>query len=189
MSALAGAANQSAMRHGRNFLAILVSAWVGLLLAGAAYALEPAGLLADSAFSAANKFETASSVDDGANVATAPSEPLARNDRQTAQLFAMETRPVAVGELPEKWHHVEAAMARVSAVVAQCHANGPCPVVAQRLIEISAEGAGQSGRARVGLINRAVDLAISPASDETHWGVADYWSDPFETLLSNRGDC
>jgi predicted transglutaminase-like cysteine proteinase len=21
------------------------------------------------------------------------------------------------------------------------------------------------------------------------WGVADYWSDPFETLLYNRGDC
>jgi predicted transglutaminase-like cysteine proteinase len=21
------------------------------------------------------------------------------------------------------------------------------------------------------------------------WGVADHWSDPFETLLSNRGDC
>jgi predicted transglutaminase-like cysteine proteinase len=25
--------------------------------------------------------------------------------------------------------------------------------------------------------------------DEMQWGVADHWSDPFETLLSNRGDC
>jgi Bacterial transglutaminase-like cysteine proteinase BTLCP len=33
------------------------------------------------------------------------------------------------------------------------------------------------------------DLAISPFSDEMQWGVADHWSDPFETLLSNRGDC
>jgi predicted transglutaminase-like cysteine proteinase len=47
----------------------------------------------------------------------------------------------------------------------------------------------RSGRARVGLINRAADLAISPVSDERQWGVADHWSDPFETLLSNRGDC
>ena len=47
----------------------------------------------------------------------------------------------------------------------------------------------RSGRARVGLINRAADLAISPVSDEMQWGVADHWSDPFETLLSNRGDC
>jgi predicted transglutaminase-like cysteine proteinase len=51
------------------------------------------------------------------------------------------------------------------------------------------EGAGRSVRARVSLINRAADLAISPVSDEMQWGVADHWSDPFETLLSNRGDC
>lgn len=41
----------------------------------------------------------------------------------------------------------------------------------------------------MGLINRAADLAISPVSDEMQWGVADHWSDPFETLLSNHGDC
>jgi predicted transglutaminase-like cysteine proteinase len=39
------------------------------------------------------------------------------------------------------------------------------------------------------LINRAVDLAIGPESDETQWGVQDHWSAPFETLQSNRGDC
>jgi len=91
--------------------------------------------------------------------------------------------------LPEKWDHIEVAMALDFAVVAQCHANGACPVAAQRLIDISAKGAGRSGRARVGLINRAADLAISPVSDEIQWGVADHWSDPFETLLSNHGDC
>jgi predicted transglutaminase-like cysteine proteinase len=119
------------------------------------------------------------------NAATAPSERSARNEEQAAQLFGMETEPVAVGELPEKWHHVEAAIAQEFAAVAQCHANG----AAQRLIDLSAMGAGQSGRARVGLINRAADLAISPVSDEMQWGAADRWSDPLETLLSNRGDC
>jgi predicted transglutaminase-like cysteine proteinase len=101
----------------------------------------------------------------------------------------MKTEPVAAGELPEKGHRVEAAMAQDFAVVAQCHANGTCPVAAQRLIDISEEGAGRSSRARVGLINRAVDLAIRPVSDEMQWGVTDHWSDPFETLLTNRGDC
>jgi predicted transglutaminase-like cysteine proteinase len=101
----------------------------------------------------------------------------------------LDTEPVAIGELSEKWHRVEAMMAQDFAVVAQCHSNGPCPVAAQRLIDISAEGARQSGRARVGLINRAANLAISPVSDERQWAVADHWSDPLETLLSNRGDC
>ncbi len=193
MSAFAGIPNQSAKRHGGNFLAILASTWVGLLLAGAVYTLEPPRLPTDSVqtmtFLAANEFEAVSFIEDGTNAATARSEPPARNDEQAAQLFGMETEPVAAGELPEKWHHVEAAMAQDFAVVAQCHANGTCPVAAQRLIDISAEGAGRSGRARVGLINRAADLAVSPVSDEMHWGVADHWSDPFETLLSNRGDC
>jgi predicted transglutaminase-like cysteine proteinase len=193
MSAFAGTLNQSAMRNGRVFLAILASAWVGLLLAGVVYTLETPRLRTESAppmtFFAVNEFETVSFIDDGTNSATAPSGPAERNDEQAAQLFGMKTEPVATGELPEKWHRVEAAMAQDFAVVAQCHANGTCPVAAQRLIDIIAEGAGRIGRARVGLINRAADLAISPVSDEIQWGVADHWSDPFETLLSNRGDC
>ena len=193
MSAFAGTLNQSAMRHGGSFWAILASGWVGLLLAGAVYTLGPPRLPTDSAppvtYLAAKEFEAVSFIEDGTNAATAPSEAPARNDKQAAQLFGMETEPVAAGELPEKWHHVEAAMAQDFAVVAQCHANGTCPVAAQRLIDISAEGVRRSGRTRVGLINRAANLAISPVSDERQWGVADHWSDPFETLLSNRGDC
>ena len=189
MSAFAGTLNQSAMRHAGGFLVILASAWVVLLLTGAVYTLETPRFPTESApmtFLAANEFEAVSFIEDKANAATEPAE---RNDEQAAQLFGMKTEPVAAGELPEKWHHVEAAMAQDFAVVARCHANGICPVAAQRLIDIIAEGAGRSGRARVGLINRAADLAIRPVSDETQWGVADHWSDPFETLLSNRGDC
>jgi predicted transglutaminase-like cysteine proteinase len=189
----ARALDRSTMRHGGSFWAVFASAWAGVLLAGAVYTLEPPGLATDSAppvtLLAANEFEAVSFIEDGTNAVTAPSRPPAHNDGQAAPLFGMETEPVATGELPEKWHRVEAAMAQEFAVVAQCHANGACPVAAQRLIDISAEGAGRSGRARVGLINRAADLAISPVSDEMQWGVADHWSDPFETLRSSRGDC
>jgi predicted transglutaminase-like cysteine proteinase len=105
------------------------------------------------------------------------------------QLFGMETYPAGMHELRERWHHVVTVMAQDFAAIVQCHSNGPCPVAAQRLIDISTEGAGRSGRARIGLINRAANLAISQVSDERQWGVADHWSDPFETLLSYRGDC
>jgi len=73
--------------------------------------------------------------------------------------------------------------------VARCREQEACPVVAQKMLDIVAEGAGRSGRARVGLINRAVDLAITPTSDEVQWGVADHWSPPFETLQTHHGDC
>jgi predicted transglutaminase-like cysteine proteinase len=187
------AQKQSGMRQGGNCRSILVSALLGLSMVGAVCMLEPLRLPTDSAslvtFLAANESEAVSFVEDGRNAATKPSESSARNDRRGAQLFDMKTTPVGAGELSEKWYHVEAAMAQDSTVVAQCRVNGICPIAARRLIDISAEGAGKNVRTRVGLINRAADLAISPVSDEMQWGVADHWSDPFETLLSHRGDC
>jgi hypothetical protein len=155
MSAFARTLNQFAMRHGGRFWAILASACAGFLLAVAVYTFEPPRLPTNPAplmtFLATDEFEAVSFIEDGANAATAPP---ARNDEQAAQLLGMETEPVTAGELPEKWHHAEAAMAQDFAMVAQCHANGICPVAAQRLIDISATGAGRSGRACVGLINR-----------------------------------
>ena len=129
MSAFASTRNQPAMRHGGSFLAILASAWVGILLASAVYTLKPPRLPTDSAppmtFLAANEFEAVSFIEDGTNAATAPSEPPARNDEQAAQLFSMETEPVAAGELPDKWHHVEAAMAQDFAVLRNAMQMGP----------------------------------------------------------------
>jgi len=101
----------------------------------------------------------------------------------------MDTEPVVDGALLDKWRRVQADITKDLEVVAQCQAGKPCPALAQKLISLSLEGYGRSGRARVGLLNRAVDLAISPVSDETHWGVPDHWSHPLETLHSNSGDC
>jgi predicted transglutaminase-like cysteine proteinase len=110
------------------------------------------------------------------------------SDQQAPPIFGMETEPVA-GELATKWRAVEADIDRERQVLACCRAQQACPAVAQNLLDIVAEGAGRSGLARVGLINRAVDLAITPTSDETQWGVVDHWSPPFETLQTHRGDC
>ena len=79
----------------------------------------------------------------------------------------METEPIA-GEVAAKWRAVEAGIDREQHVLAHCPAQETCPVVARELLDIIAEGAGRSGRARVGLINRAVDLAITPTSDEAN---------------------
>ena len=110
------------------------------------------------------------------------------SDQQAPPIFGMETEPVA-GEVAAKWRAVEADIDREQQVLARCRAQEACPVVAQNRLDIVAEGAGRSGLARVGLINRAVDLAITPNSDEAQWGVADHWSPPFETLQTHRGDC
>ena len=105
-----------------------------------------------------------------------------------APLFGMETEPVA-GGVAAKWRAVNADIDHEQQMLARCRAQEACPAVAQEVLDIVAEGAGRLGRARVGLINRAVDLAITPTRDEAQWGVADHWSPPFETLQSHRGDC
>jgi len=104
-------------------------------------------------------------------------------------LFGLDTEPVVWGPLLEKWHHVKVEIAHDLEVVEQCRANRLCPMPAQKLIDFASEGVSRSGRARVGLINRAVNFAITPVSDEAQWGVPDRWSGPLETLRSNQGDC
>ena len=46
-----------------------------------------------------------------------------------------------------------------------------------------------TGRARIGVINRAINLAIRPKSDLAHWGVEDQWTAPLATLTTGFGDC
>jgi predicted transglutaminase-like cysteine proteinase len=112
----------------------------------------------------------------------------AMNHRPMRPLFGMETEP-ALGDLAWKWRAVEFEISHEEKVLAGCRVQKPCPEPARDLLNIIAEGSGRIGRARVGLINRAVDLAITPTADETQWGVEDHWSSPFETLQTRRGDC
>jgi predicted transglutaminase-like cysteine proteinase len=104
-----------------------------------------------------------------------------------APLFGMETTP-AMGDVSSRWHVVQAEIEREEVVLAHCRTQA-CPKEARELLDIVAEGADRTGRARVGLINKAVNLALTPTSDEVQWGVADHWSPPFETLQTHRGDC
>jgi len=110
------------------------------------------------------------------------------SDRRAPPLFGMETEPFA-GDVATKWRVVESEIDREQQVLARCRSQEACPVVAKNLADIVAEGAGRSGLARIGLINRAVNLYITATSDEAQWGVADHWSSPFETLQTQRGDC
>jgi predicted transglutaminase-like cysteine proteinase len=180
------------MYRGVGFWKIL--AWTGLLLAGAHYMVDPLEMFSYSAepsicFLAADHVGPGSFVEIGVNGASAHHDGSAANDEEPGQLFGTKTEPVTDGALLDKWRRVEATITKDLEVIAQCQASQPCPAPAQKLIDLSLEGAGRSGRARVGVLNRAVNLAIRPVSDEMQWGVSDHWSDPLETLGSNSGDC
>jgi predicted transglutaminase-like cysteine proteinase len=141
-----------------------------------------------TAFPAAAHVSLPSMIEDRAHAE--PAAPQHGGAGQPTLLFGVATEPVAEGELPEKWRRVKADIARDLETVARCHANGPCIAAAPSLIAIVAEAIGHSGRrARIAVVNRAVNLAITPMSDQAQWGVPDRWSAPLETLESRRGDC
>jgi predicted transglutaminase-like cysteine proteinase len=172
----------------RDFWVIL--ACLGLMLS-ASWFFNPVRASGHSAsrtaFPAANHVSLASMIEDRTHAE--PAAPQPGDTGQPTLLLGVDTEPVADGELPERWRRVKADIARDLETVARCHANGPCTAPAPALIAIIAQGVGHRGRTRIGMVNRAVNLAITPMSDQAQWGVPDRWSAPLETLQSSRGDC
>ena len=168
-------------------------AWSIPVLAGVLYLADPFKPISSDAlpiwFLAADFAASGSFAEITPNEVRSRRDGSAADDAGGARLFGMETDPVPEGALSDKWRRVEVEIAKDLEIIARCQAGNPCPAPAQALIDLSLQGAGRSGRALVGVINRAVNLAISPASDEKRWGVQDHWSDPFETLHFNSGDC
>jgi predicted transglutaminase-like cysteine proteinase len=101
--------------------------------------------------------------------------------------------PTAVSpnaSLTAKWQSVQRRIADDGARVVACRAEPwMCSDNEARFESIVDLGRAREGRARIGEINRAVNLAIRPVSDERQFGVVDRWSSPLETVSSGQGDC
>jgi predicted transglutaminase-like cysteine proteinase len=106
-----------------------------------------------------------------------------------AEPFGLKATPVGAGSIPTKWRGAEAEIHADWQILARCQNGAACPQAAQRFLAIVAQGRAQHGRARIGVINRAINLAIKPMSDLAQWGVIDRWSAPLETFTTGRGDC
>lgn len=104
--------------------------------------------------------------------------------------FGLDTSPVTAGPLLSRWLAVEAEIRTDATILARCRAGEqPCPTAAQSFLAIIADGHARAGRARLGVINRAINLAIRPSSYLLQRAVPDHWSAPLETLASGEGDC
>ncbi|MFY9769275.1 MAG: transglutaminase-like cysteine peptidase [Xanthobacteraceae bacterium] len=107
-----------------------------------------------------------------------------------AQPFGIAAVPVTEGEILRKWMGTQPEIRADDQVLARCRQDtSSCSQAARRFLAIVDEGRVLSGRARIGVINRDINLAIVPTSDVVQWGVADHWSAPLETFTTQRGDC
>ena len=104
--------------------------------------------------------------------------------------FRFNVLPVNGGDVLAKWDRIKADIRAESEIFARCRADAaPCPATAKRFLGIVDQGRALTGRARIGVINRAINMAIEPVSDMAQWGVPDHWSAPLETFATRKGDC
>lgn len=94
------------------------------------------------------------------------------------------------GSFPDRWHLLQPAIRFERQILALCRTNPAlCPAAAAKFGSIVDAAHNRSGLALVGEVNRAVNLAIRPVSDQDQYGVADIWASPLMTFGSGAGDC
>jgi predicted transglutaminase-like cysteine proteinase len=115
------------------------------------------------------------------------SEPTARS----AEPFGLFAATLSFGGLREKWLAVERRLDDERVQLALCDGDRERCVspAALQLLAIVDNARAREGRARLGEINRAINLAIRPMSDLAQWGEIDVWSSPLVTFTRGAGDC
>jgi len=105
--------------------------------------------------------------------------------------FAVSTNILSAGAIAEKWSVLQLNVRNEMKRVAACRGQrSECADVgALRFLRIVEEARTRQGLARLGEVNRAINLAIRPVSDLKNFGEADVWSAPLSTLARGSGDC
>jgi len=93
-------------------------------------------------------------------------------------------------ETSAKWSEAQGRIAADKQILAECRSGAhPCSAAAQHFLSIIEAGRQRQGRARLGEINRAVNLSLKPMSDMAQYGVEDYWASPLTAFGHGAGDC
>ena len=110
---------------------------------------------------------------------------------RSAEPFGLSTSALSNGGLWEKWLGVERKLDDERVQLALCDGDRErcASPAALQLLAIVDVARAREGRARLGEINRAINLAIRPMSDLAQYGAVDVWSTPLVTFASGAGDC
>ncbi len=111
--------------------------------------------------------------------------------RKSGEPFGLFVSPLYEGGVLEKWLKVERKLDDERVQLALCDGDRErcASPAALRFLAIVDEARTRDGRARLGEINRAINLAIRPMSDQAQYGEVDLWSTPLVTFAHGAGDC
>jgi predicted transglutaminase-like cysteine proteinase len=88
-----------------------------------------------------------------------------------------------------EWRVVQSDWLIERDLLARCRANGCSSQGAAQFLVIINEAKTKTGRARLGFINRAINLAIRPMSDAVNYGMTEVWKASLATLTNGAGNC
>jgi predicted transglutaminase-like cysteine proteinase len=119
-----------------------------------------------------------------------PSAPVELLQR-SAEPFGLYASPLSSGGLRDKWLGVQRRLDDEMVQLALCEGDrdGCASPAALKFLDIVDAARSRDGRARLGEINRAINLAIRPISDLAQHGQIDVWTSPLATLARGGGDC
>jgi predicted transglutaminase-like cysteine proteinase len=111
--------------------------------------------------------------------------------RHSTEPFGLSAWDLSTGTLNDKWQALARKVDDDRVQIALCDGDRErcASPAALRFLAIIDQGRGREGRARLGEINRAINLAIRPASDLAQYGEEDVWSSPLATFSRGAGDC
>ena len=150
-------------------LSVYARAWrAGMVACGLAW-FGPAGLRAETA------------------EPPAPAAPA----QQSTEPFGLAASSLSGGGLYDKWLGVQRRLddEMVQLVLCEGDRDGCVSEAAIKFLDIVDTARQREGRARLGEINRAINLAIRPISDIAQHGQIDVWTSPLATLERSGGDC
>jgi predicted transglutaminase-like cysteine proteinase len=94
------------------------------------------------------------------------------------------------GAMAAKWQSLQPVIRIETQMLDLCRADSHlCVPATSRFLAIVEAARPLSGRAQVGAVNRAVNLAIRPVSDAARFKVPDVWTTPLMTFSLGAGDC
>ncbi|WOH51425.1 transglutaminase-like cysteine peptidase [Bradyrhizobium sp. sBnM-33] len=120
-------------------------------------------------------------------------EPSARVEpiQRSAEPFGLVASPLSSGGLHDKWTSVQRRLDDEMVQLALCDGDrdGCVSPAALKFLDIIDTAKLRDGRARLGEINRAINLSIKATNDLAQHGQIDVWSSPLATLERGGGDC
>jgi predicted transglutaminase-like cysteine proteinase len=126
-----------------------------------------------------------------ANAATLLSPGPAVLIKKSAEPFGLATTILGEGGLRDKWRGVRRRLEDEMVQLALCDGDreGCMSPAALKLLAIVDVARARDGRARLGEVNRAINLAVKATSDLAQYGQTDFWASPLMTFASGAGDC